>query len=76
MGCSPGDKPLILMRCQSYMKTLKGGISSVAEPTTFKGDKWENFLFFLSSQALFLFYCSSFHGVMRANLAWTGGGNV
>ena len=25
MGCSPGDEPLNLMRCHSYMKPLKEG---------------------------------------------------
>ena len=33
-GHSPGDEPLTLTRCQSYMKLLKGGSPSVAEPTT------------------------------------------
>ena len=34
MGCSPGDKPLTLTRCHSYMKPMKGGSPSAAEPTT------------------------------------------
>ena len=34
MGHSPGDEPLTLMRCHSYMKPLKGGSPSVAKPTT------------------------------------------
>ena len=29
-----GDKPLTLMKCHSYMKPLKGGSWSVADPTT------------------------------------------
>ena len=33
MGRSPGDEPLTLTRCHSYMKPLKGGSPSVAEPT-------------------------------------------
>ena len=31
---SPGDEPLTLMRCHSYMKPLNGGSPFVAEPTT------------------------------------------
>ena len=34
MGCSPGDDPLIFMRCHSYMKPLQGGSPFVAEPET------------------------------------------
>ena len=34
MGCIPGDEPLTLTGCHSYMKPLKGGSWSVAEPTT------------------------------------------
>ena len=34
MGHSPGDEPLKLMRCHSYINPLKGGSLSVAEPTT------------------------------------------
>ena len=33
-GCSLGNELQTLMRCHSYMKPLKGGTSSVAEPTT------------------------------------------
>ena len=33
MGRSTGDEPLILTRCHSYMKGLKGGSPFVAEPT-------------------------------------------
>ena len=37
MGRSPGDEPLTLtmsvVGCHSYMKSVKGGISSVIEPT-------------------------------------------
>ena len=41
-----------------------GGSPFVAEPTALKGIKGKNFHFF---KALFLFYCSSFHGMMRAD---------
>ena len=34
MGRSPGDEPLPLTRCHRYMKPLKGGSLSVAEPTS------------------------------------------
>ena len=34
MGYSPRDGPLTFMRCHRYMKSLKGGNPSVAEPTT------------------------------------------
>ena len=34
IGCSLGDEPLTLTRCHSYMKPIKGGSPSVAEPTT------------------------------------------
>ena len=34
MRRSPGDEPLTLTKCHSYMKPLKGGSPSVAEPTT------------------------------------------
>ena len=34
MGCSPGDEPLTLMRCHSFMKPLKGEIPSVVETAT------------------------------------------
>ena len=33
-GCSLDEEPLTLKRCHSYMKPLKGGSPSVAEPTT------------------------------------------
>ena len=33
-GRSPGDEPQTLTRCHSYMKALKVGSPSVAEPTT------------------------------------------
>ena len=46
MGCSPGDEPLTLTRCHSYMKPLKGGSSFVAESTT--KDKIFCFLSFAS----------------------------
>ena len=36
MGCSPGDQPLTLMRCHSYMKPLEGGSLSVVNPTTYR----------------------------------------
>ena len=34
MGCSPGDELLILTRCHSYMKPLKGVSPLVAKLTT------------------------------------------
>ena len=34
MERSPGDEPLTLTRCHSYMKSLKGGSPFVAEPST------------------------------------------
>ena len=34
MGHSPGVEHLTLKRCHSYMKPVKGGSLSVAEPTT------------------------------------------
>ena len=34
MGHSPGDAPLTLTRCHSYMKPLKGESLFVAEPIT------------------------------------------
>ena len=34
VGHYVGDEPLILTRCHSNMKPLKGGIPSVAKPTT------------------------------------------
>ena len=34
IGHSPGYEPLTLLRCQSCMKTLKGGSLFVAKPTT------------------------------------------
>ena len=34
MGISPGDESQTLTRCHSFMKSLKGGSPSVAEPTT------------------------------------------
>ena len=39
MGSSPGDEPLTLqdatvVGCRSYIKPLKGGSQSIAEPTT------------------------------------------
>ena len=40
----PGDELLVLTRCYSYMKPLKGGSPSVAKPTTL-GHKEEHFCF-------------------------------
>ena len=34
MRCNPGDEPLTLTRYHGYMKTLKGGSLSMANPTT------------------------------------------
>ena len=34
MWCCPGDEPLTLTRCHSFMKGLKGGNPSVAKSTT------------------------------------------
>ena len=34
MGRSPGDEPLTLTRCHSYMKPMKGGSLFLAELTT------------------------------------------
>ena len=44
MDCSPGDEPLTLKRCHSFMKPWKGGNSSVAKPKTSE-HKGENFFF-------------------------------
>ena len=76
MGRSPGHEPLTLTRCHicefpKQYETL--GWKSVCDPAyNLKGIK-EKFPFL--SQALFLFYCSSFHAVMRADPAVAGGGN-
>ena len=42
-GTFPGDEPLTLMRCHSFIKPWKDGNPSVGNPTT-EGCKGENFL--------------------------------
>ena len=74
MGRSPGDKPLTLTRCHScglpqLYETL--GWKSVCDRAyILKGIKGK-FSFF----SLFLFYCTSFHVIMRADPGMAGGGN-
>ena len=55
MGRIPGDESLTLTRYHSYMKPLKGGSQSVAEPTTLNGIKGKIYFFIL-----FLNFCFSF----------------
>ena len=55
MERSPGDEPLTLTICHSYMKPLKGGSPSGAEPCNLKGIKRK-----ISVVLLFLKFCFSF----------------
>ena len=59
MGCSPGDEVLSLTRCHSYLKTLKGGSPSVADPTPLKDIKGKIFVFF-SLSFVFVFTVAHF----------------
>ena len=67
MGRSPGNEPLTLMRCYScglpqLYESLEGWNSVFGRAYNLKGIKGKISVFLL-------FSCSSFHGMMRADLA-------
>ena len=73
MGCSLGDEPLTLMRCQLY-EALEWK-SHLWSSLQLKGHKGENFFLFLSKY-LKLFFCHSFHGMICADSTEIGRGTV
>ena len=77
MRWSPGDEPLTLTRCHicglpQLFEAFEGWKYVCGRACNSKGikGKFSVFLLFLE-----LFYCSSFLGMMRADLAVTGGGD-
>ena len=73
MGHNPGDKPQTLTRCRScgssQLYKAFGWKSACDRANSLKGIKLKIYFFFLK---LFSF-CSSFHGMMRVDLAVAGG---
>ena len=72
MGCSSVDEPLTLMRYHScglpqLYEALGGWKSACGRAYNFKAIKGKIYCF--------LFHCSSFHGMMRADLAVAGKGD-
>ena len=78
MERSPGDEPLTLTRCHScgltqLYEAFEGWKSVCGRVYNLKGIKGKILFFF--SFLNFLFYCSSFHGMMRADPAVVAGGD-
>ena len=81
MRHSLGDEPLTLTRYHScglrqLYKALEGWKSVCGRAFNLKGIKGKIFCFSSLHKALFLFYYSSFNGMMRADSAMVGGGVV
>ena len=79
MGRSSGDEPLALTRCHScwlpqLYEALEGWKSVCERAYNLKGIKGKIYVCLLFLKLLFLFSCTSFHGMMHAYPTVMGGG--
>ena len=79
MDRSPVDEPLTLTRCHSLLvaaayEALEGRKPVCGQAYNLKGIIGKIYVFLLFLKLCFSFYCSSFHGMLRASPA--GRGNV